>query len=407
MSQVSEFTPQLRDKLYTLSDQGEYEPIISCMLEHTNSNARYGAAGVLSESPSFLNNASADVRKMLISAVLDEPDDKVRARIIDVLLQIEGEAVLDNIVTRLELDPDLAPPEKSYPFVLDKWSSKPHSELRLLAVVGFGSLDTPSSREKLLQRIKNEQDIDVLRRAIEEGGEVGDVTFVAPIQQYLRADSFSTNQFIEAKINRLQEAAVEALVKIGTHGAYEALVTATRSSDANLKESAISQIAKFGSNETLDRVIEELDSPESEEVRRTAAAGILTTFVESDFESSHEVREQAIEAISEEVSVDVSGDFAAIIEDSESTTEKRNAAWLLGQIDDESEVAAETLATTLVDSDDELLAIIAAATLSEHDPQLVRECIAAIRDAVDDDSLANELVSFGESNVAKEMQEMD
>lgn len=71
------------------------------------------------------------------------------------------------------------------------------------------------------------------------------------------------------------------------------------------------------------------------------------------------------------------------------TAEKRNAAWLLGQIDDESEVAAETLTSAVVDSDDDLLAIIAAATLSNHDPELVLECIAAIRDAVDDDSLAN------------------
>ncbi|TQQ79978.1 HEAT repeat domain-containing protein [Halonotius terrestris] len=404
---MSEYTPKLRDKLYTLSNQGEYEPIVSCLLEHPSSNARYGAAGVLSESPSFLQHASAETTSLLIDAVLNEPDDKVRARVLDVLLDIEGEAVLDNIVTRLELNPDLAPPDTSFPFVLDTWSSKPHAELRHLAVVGFGRLDTASSREKLLMRIDEETDIDVLRRAIEEGGEVGDIHFVSPIQQYLRADAFSSNQYIASKINRVQAAAAEALVKIGTDGAYEALVSATRSNDPHLKHAAIDQIAKFGSNETLDRVIDELDSPESEEVRKTAATGILTTFVSSDFEQSHEVREQAIEAISEDVSVDVSGDFAAVMEDSNNTAEKRNAAWLLGQIDDESEVAAETLASTVVDSDDDLLAIIAAATLSNHDPELVSECIAAIRDAVDDDSKAKELVSFVESDVANDVQELD
>lgn len=61
----------------------------------------------------------------------------------------------------------------------------------------------------------------------------------------------------------------------------------------------------------------------------------------------------------------------------------------------------------VVDSDDDLLAIIAAATLSNHDPELVSECIAAIRDAVDDDSKANELVSFVESDVANDVQELD
>lgn len=79
----------------------------------------------------------------------------------------------------------------------------------------------------------------------------------------------------------------------------------------------------------------------------------------------------------------------------------------MGQIDDKSEVAAETLASTVVDGDDDLLAIIAAATLSNHDPELVSECIDAIRDAVDDDSKANELVSFVESDVANDVQELE
>lgn len=61
----------------------------------------------------------------------------------------------------------------------------------------------------------------------------------------------------------------------------------------------------------------------------------------------------------------------------------------------------------MVDSDDDLLAIIVAATLLNHDPELVSESIAAIRDAVDDDSKANELVWFVHSDVANELQELD
>lgn len=71
----------------------------------------------------------------------------------------------------------------------------------------------------------------------------------------------------------------------------------------------------------------------------------------------------------------------------------------MGQIDDESEFAAETVASTVVDSDDDLLAIIAAATLSNNDPEVIPECIAAIWDIVYDDSKANELVSFVESDL--------
>jgi hypothetical protein len=74
------------------------------------------------------------------------------------------------------------------------------------------------------------------------------------------------------------------------------------------------------------------------------------------------------------------------------------------QTENESEVLAVTPTLTVVDNDDELLVIIAAATLSKHDSQPVSEYIDAIRDAVSDDSLANELVSFVESDLATDVR---
>lgn len=97
-----------------------------------------------------------------------EPSDSVRANIIKLLLKIEDESILDNIVTRLRSSNEPTPTETPYPLILTKWYSSSKPELRLLAIVGFGNLSSETSRTRLRTTIKQEQNLKVLRRAIEE-----------------------------------------------------------------------------------------------------------------------------------------------------------------------------------------------------------------------------------------------
>jgi len=105
------------------------------------------------------------------------------------------------------------------------------------------------------------------------------------------------------------------------------------------------------------------------------------------------VRQEAIEKMAEEVSTDVSAEFATIVEESPRKTEQRNAAWLLGQLETSTPEAIDTLVETLDDEDDNLRKI-ASASLTKLDQADVEDKIDAFLESVDEDSEAHTLASF-------------
>ena len=282
---VEEPPSELFDKFYSLSRQGAYGELIRYLRKHEDEDVRYGAAGVLAESvDGFAEQITPRTRKALVDAVLNDPSDAVRATVVKTLLAID-ESIADNIVTRLEMSPESTPTETPYPLILTKWHDRQWPELRYLAVVGFERVGSSTTTEKLRTTIQRETDLRVIRRAIEASGPVGDETFVTPIKNYLRIDEENTYQSADAEqIHRTQQAAVEALTTIGTEGAYEALLTASRESDTDLKACVISEIGRFESEETIDLIVDELDNDDDDAVRQEAAEGLITAFTESDFE---------------------------------------------------------------------------------------------------------------------------
>lgn len=390
---VQEPSPVMFDHLYSLSDRREYDELIRHIRDHENEEVRYGAAGVLSESvDGFREEITPQTRKALVESVLNEPSDAVRANIVRTLLHID-ESIIDNIITRLEVAPESTPTEMPYPRILTNWHGTEWPELRYLAVAGFGRSNSQSAAEKLRATIQEEMDMRVLRRAIEEGGKVGDETFVEPIQTYLRADNEKLYQSANAdQLTQTKQAAVEALVKIGTDAAYEALVTASRGTDEELRGCVISEIGKFGAENTVDLIVDELNNDADDALRAEAAEGLITTFTESEFDEGHAVRQQAIEQIGDDVATDVSDEFASIVTESPRKPEQRNAAWLLGQIEGDAEDTIDGLLAGLED-DDEYLRIIAAAGLTTFDPAVVADKLVEFRDSVDDTSEAHVLAS--------------
>lgn len=386
------------DHLYSLSNRGQYSELIKYLRNHDNKSVRYGAAGVLAESTNFVENATPEVKKELIDSVLSDPSDQVRAKVLDLLYHID-ETIFDNIITRLELSPDTIPENSPYPLILNKWLSSNKYSLRLLAVVGYGQVGGQSGTTKIGTVLIEETDIRVLIRAIEVAGEIGDKKFVSSIQNYLRVDesevdiAATSNQLIE-----LKHTAIDGLIKIGSDAAYEALVSATRSTDEELRQHAISEIGRFGAQETVDMIVNELDNKDNDELREEAAEGVITNFEESEFEDSADVRQQAIELIAEDVSNDVSEEFASIIQESENDSEKRNAAWLLGQVDDRSDDAIESLIESL-DADDRYLRKIAAGSLTNMDDNKVERRIERYLSTVDDGDDTDNITTFLETHL--------
>lgn len=392
-------SPNTADYLYSLANRGEYGELIRHIRDHDDQHVRYGAAGILAESAdTFAEKVTPQTQQALINCVLTEPSELVRANVLDVLLAVD-ESMFDTIITRLEANPQSTPTETPYPLILTKWHSSNRSSVRFLAVVGFGRVRSQSTINKLRTTLSQETDLRVLRRAIEEAGTVGDETFVSPIQEYLRAGNDEFQQSTRSEqIDAVKEAAVEALVKIGTDAAYEALVAASRSTDDELKEHVIGEIGRFGARETVDLVVDELDDDTNESIREEAAEGVITTFTETEFDDGDAVRQQAIEKIADDVSTDVSTEFASIVEESPHKSEQRNAAWLLGQLESSSEETIDCLIDSLDDEDPDLRKI-ASASLTKLDEAHVEDKIESFLDTVEADSEAHTLASFVQSNL--------
>jgi HEAT repeat protein len=382
------------DYLYSLADRDEYAELIRHIRDHSDQNVRYGASGILVESAEeFAEAVTPEIQHALINCVLAEPSNTVRANVLTVLFTVD-ESTFDTIITRLEANPEATPTDTPYPLILTKWQSSDRWALRYLAIVGFSRVRSQSTISKLRTALERETDYRVVKRAIDAAGTVGDETFVSPIQEYLRADGSEFHQSVsDEQLESVREAAVESLVEIGTDAAYEALVSASRSTDDDLKAHVISEIGRFGAQETVDLVVDKLDDDDNETVREEAAAGVITTFMETDFDEGGAVRQEAIEKMAEEVSTDVSAEFATIVEESPRKTEQRNAAWLLGQLETSTPEAIDTLVETLDDEDDNLRKI-ASASLTKLDQADVEDKIDAFLESVDEDSEAHTLASF-------------
>ena len=238
--------PSQTDHLYALANRGDYDQLVQYIRNHSDESVRYGAAGIVAESlDEFTAQLTPQIRRLLVESALSDPSDAVRAQVVTILRAID-ESTIDNIITQLEMDPQATPTDTPYPLILTKWHSSPRAPLRFLAVVGFGRVGSQSTVAKLRTTITRETDLRVLRRAIEEAGTVGDETFVSPIQDHLRAGNDEFQQSDTEQIERVKAAAVDALIQIGTAAAYEALVTASRSTDEALKQHVIGEIGRFG-----------------------------------------------------------------------------------------------------------------------------------------------------------------
>lgn len=378
-----------RDQLYRLSEQGEFDTLINYIQQHSNESVRYGAVGVLSESThAFVEQITQQQQQALISIVLSEPSDRIRAKILHLLLEID-ESTLDNIITRLETNPKNTPTNKPYPLVLTYWVGKPQPELRLLAVVGFGHIGDQSSITKLRTLLREETNLRVINRAIKEAGDIGDESFVDPIQDYLRVDETGFQGASHEMKRDVQQTAIQALIKIGTNAAYEALVTACRTTDDELKKHAISEIGKFGARDTVDFAIDGLDGDDAD-MRQKAAKGVLTNFTETNFDEGDEVRQQALEKISSEINTQPHKEFRDIITESDRVVEKRNAAWLLGQLENIDNETINTLLDAL-HSDDEYLRKIAAASIWNSDDDMLSRKIQQFLSQTDQETAAYDI----------------
>ena len=391
---------QQKDFLYSLANRDEYDTLITYVETHDDNHVQYGAAGVLVEfSERFKMKTNSNQVDRLITIVITNSNDRIRSKVLELLIETQDDSILEEIVSRLGDNNFSDPPEKPYPRILTKWHASEEPPLRMLAIVGFASINEVSYHTKIRTSIQNESHPDVLQKAIEAGGEIGDETFVTPIQQYIYKESTEFQTTNISKVEDIKKVAIDSLVQIGTEASYEALLAATRKNEKTLKQYAIKKIGEFGADKSIDIVVTELTN-KSENIRKSAAKSVLKSVQEVE-EDGHKARLKILNELSTDSNITPSRQFAEITTESNQDPERRNSAWLLGQIKDSSTNTITALFDA-IQSEDPYLRQIAAASLYQLDKTKVVKEIDEQIDSIEKETPAYNLLSYIRDQLEKE-----
>jgi FOG: HEAT repeat len=280
------------DFLYTLASNGRFDRIADYVASNEALAVRYGAAGILTEFAGDLKTAATtELRKKLINAVLEEPDDRVRARVVEALLYID-ESILDTLVTKIAADREPTPTDSPHPLLLVEWLGSDSVELRLLAVAGLGDVGTPSMIPKLSSAC-SDTDRRVRERALKELGRIGNPRCVEEVADCLDSD-----------IASIRHEAAKTLGEINTRGAIDRLRPAgRRDEDDELRRIALDQLGTFPSSDVINTLSDGV-TDENPEIQQAAASSLMELISSASFEESHTIREEVaeeIEALDEDV----------------------------------------------------------------------------------------------------------
>jgi len=340
------------DFLYTLATNGQFDRIARYLGSNDALGVRLGAAGILAEFGDGVKQAdNGEIKQQLISGVLNETNETVRARIIETLLYIHDEDIIETLVRKVAADSEPTPTDSPHPLVLVEWLGTDHPELRLLAVAGLGDVGTHTVVPKLASACTDD-DSRVRARAIEECGRVGDHRCVDALIEAVE----SYNENIKTK-------AARSLAQIGGDAAIEALIDAAKTDNTELRRTVIESLGTLGSPDVLGILLNGIDDRDAA-VQQAAAESVVELVYQAPFEESHTVRETVVEELQASTDSDTVPIFVTLFNESDRRAIRRNTAWLLGRIANPHprEETVETLIDAL-DADDGTTAQIAATSL--------------------------------------------
>jgi len=408
--------------LYQLERERNLEELVETLKRSENPQIRQRAAqiiGGLFESDDFeesdlaLGDGSTDqlgfdasngddsdretVVDVLVTIVGEDESEAVRAAAIDAL-DHHGQEAIERIVAELS-GKDLQSASdwvaaRAFADVLD--AERP--ELRMAAATGLGRVGDPSATEALIQRLSDPK-VRVRSRSAMACGRIGDPRAVEPLEKLLTRDPNVA----------VRKSVAEALGEIKTAGSLDALLDAIDDPSEPVRRVIADALGAYDSIRPVDPLVEYLDD-ESEVVRRTAMFSLVEVLSNAPPQRSHEVREAAADKLEDAAPTEVVPPLAEILTESSGAPQRRNAAWLLGQVvgAEYRETARDALLGALGD-DDGLTAQFAATSLTRlDDPDLEAELLAVARNEdASDDARSKALFVLGKVGGESARNELD
>ena len=298
--------------LYQAEKDGDLDALVGYLARSGNETVRERAARLLGVFE------GEQVTEALIESVDTDDSPAVRAAAVDSLDAIGIEAVfacMERIASFERASEADWVAVDDIAAVLDS----PQPEIRMAAASALAHLDEPRAVSVLTHAL-SDSDPRVRERVARACGSLGHPQAIVPLEA----------RFDDESADVRREAAV-ALGRIATDSALSVLLDRIDDSSETVRYIVVSALGESGRPEPVAALAEATADP-SPLVRRAAVLSVVELLSGAPAERSHAIREAVSETLSATDDPSVLDPLIEILESGDRSVQKRNAAWLLGQL---------------------------------------------------------------------------
>lgn len=347
--------------LFTLEKQGDVEALTGLLRGSDSEAVRKRAAEILGD----LEATDATAINRLVEVAQSDPDGGVRAAAIDALDQQDAVEQLVAAMAEVEVDADGADWARADAFVEALGASEP--ELRMAGATVLGRVGSERATATLLERL-DDPDPRVRMRVVRALGRIGDPRAVEPLARRMADERVAVRREI-----------AEALGLVGSEAALEALIAMLGDDSEAVRRIAASSLGNFGTTRPVDALVGALGDPSSA-VRGSAVFSLIELLSNAPPRRSHQLRETIVERLSADGDRNVVDPLVDIVEEGTQPHQRRNAAWLLGEVAGPDDTDAVGSLVGLLDDDDDSTAQFAATSLASIGGEAVEDELLALLD---------------------------
>lgn len=346
--------------LFTLEKQGDVEALTKLLRESDSEAVRKRAAEILGK----LDETDDVAINRLVKVAQSDADDGVRAAAIDALDQLDA---LERLVAAMSGEGgDGADWAKADNFL--EWLGASEPEMRMAAATVLGRIGGDRATAALVDRL-DDPDLRVRTRVIRALGRIGDPRVVGPLAERTAGEHVTVRREI-----------AEALGLVGSERALHALAGLLDDDSEMVRHVAASSLGNFQSARPVGALVTALADP-SAVVRRAAVFSLVELLSNAPPARSHQLRETVVERLSADDDCDVTAPLIDVLEEGTQPYQRRNAAWLLGEvIGPENRDGAVSTLVDLLDDEDDVTAQFAATSLASIGGHLVEDRLLALLD---------------------------
>jgi HEAT repeat protein len=302
--------------LFQYEREGNARALIEALRTSDNPEIRARAASMLGSLE------DTDERDEIVKALVEvaqSGEGPVVAAAVDALDQ-HGTDAIQALLTRMssvDIADDAADWVRAKAFTQALSAEVP--ELRMAAANALGDIGEAEIMPKLVGRFED-PDPRVRARAARACGEIDDARAVEPL----------TGLLGDPKAAVRREAA-EALGRIGNRQALQALLGMYTDDNERVRRIAVAGFGKFENDRPIEALSDALGD-RSAAVRQAAVYSLIELLSNVPTEQSHELRETVLEELSAREDGTVVKPLIEVLTESTQPAQRRNSAWLLGQV---------------------------------------------------------------------------